>query len=365
MTDKIYLDHNATTPLDSSVKEDIIKALDFWQNPSSLNESANNVFNMIQNARCQIAQMCSAKPEGVIFTSGGTESNNWIIEAHDSILEAIAAKERKGLASVTLIPVDPTTGHVTVESVLEAITNETALVTIMMANNETGVLQPIVEIYSAIQQKFGKNRPILHCDAAQVAGKMNIDTSKLFVDVISIVGHKFYGPRIGALILSDSDLPLPPLLYGGKQESGRRSGTENTPMIVGLGSAAKCVNEKMSMQEDLENLRNYFEASLEETFGDNIIINFKSSPRLPNTSSVSFVGYSYRSRDLLQKCHTFYASTGSTCHRGEDSPVLRKCGIPYDVASKTVRFSVGKSTTKDEIDIVVKELAKLLNPDEF
>ncbi|CAP23934.2 Protein CBG02613 [Caenorhabditis briggsae] len=319
---KIYLDNNATTPLDDRVKTAISDALDLWANPSSNNENALNAAKAILESRNHLAEMFHVKTEDVVFTSGGTESNNWVIEGairsvrkngkkphvvttnieHPSIINPLQRRENDGEITVTYVSINPLTGFVTPESVLQAVTSDTCLVTVMLANNETGVLQPVSEICQLIRNKFKENSPFLHSDVAQAAGKIPIDVKLLGVNAVTVVGHKFYGPRNGALIYSSKSARLPPMVLGGNQESGLRSGTENTPMIVGLGEAARIYNEGSSNIESvLTQNRDYFEELLVKRLRNSHLIHFLGSPRLPNTSSVAFLDYPSHGCDLLEK----------------------------------------------------------------
>ncbi|KAF1766259.1 hypothetical protein GCK72_006215 [Caenorhabditis remanei] len=382
---KIYLDNNATTPLDDRVKTAITDALDLWANPSSNNANALKAADAILEARSHLGNMFGVEKEGVVFTSGGTESNNWVIEGairafrkknktliphivttnieHPSILEPLKRREEDGEITVTYVSVIPSTGYVTPQSIFDALTTATCLVTVMLANNETGVLQPVAEICRLIRDRLKENAPFLHSDVAQAAGKIPIDVNGLSVDAVTVVGHKFYGPRNGALIFNPKSERIPPMLLGGNQESGWRSGTENTPMIVGLGEAARIYNEASSNIETvLRQNRDYFEELLVKRLRNSHVIHFLGSPRLPNTSSVAFLDYPSHGCDLLEKCRTFNASTGAACHKNECSPILKACGISFAVASKTVRISFGRSTELAEIDTVLNELVELCSP---
>ena len=260
---KIYLDNNATTPLDDRVKTAITDALDLWANPSSNNENALKAADAIHEARIHLGNMFGVEKEDVVFTSGGTESNNWVIEGairafrkknnaliphivtsnieHPSILEPLKRREEDGeisefdqysfflsilciISAVTYVSVIPSTGYVTPQSIFDALTPATCLVTVMLANNETGVLQPVAEICRLIRDRLKENAPFLHSDVAQAAGKIPIDVNGLGVDAVTVVGHKFYGPRNGALIFNPKSERIPPMLLGGNQESGWRSG---------------------------------------------------------------------------------------------------------------------------------------------
>ncbi|CAD6192007.1 unnamed protein product [Caenorhabditis auriculariae] len=377
-----YFDNNATTPLDPSVMSSMRDAFDLWANPSSNNSNARKTALAISEARREIGKMFQVTSDDVIFTSGGTESNNWVIDSavrlhkynkrvgkphvvtssieHPAIKEPLLRRLRDEEIDVTFVEVSPETGAVRVEDVLTAMTSSTCLVTIMLANNETGVLQPVAEIGVSVRSKFG-NSVFIHTDAAQAVGKIAISIPDLHVDALTVVGHKFYGPRNGALVLrSRAEVALEPLFLGGNQEFGLRSGTENTPMVVGLGQAARVFNEASEeIEQRLRGTRDYFEAQLKECLGDEHKVHFGASPRLPNTSSVAFLNYEPHSCHLIENCKTFSASTGAACHKSECSPILTACGIPFSIASKTVRFSFGRSTTKEEVDLAVAELVSL------
>ncbi|CAL2032377.1 unnamed protein product [Caenorhabditis brenneri] len=385
MTSKIYLDNNATTPLDGRVKTAISEALDLWANPSSNNENALKAAQAILEARGHLAKMFNVENDGVVFTSGGTESNNWVIEGsiriarkvnqieiphivttnieHPSILEPLKRREEDGEIAVTYVAVNPSTGFVTTESILDALTPSTCLVTVMLANNETGVLQPVSDIFHSIRETFKEKSPFLHSDVAQAAGKIHVDVKSLGADAVTVVGHKFYGPRNGALIFNPEGIRVPPMLLGGNQESGWRSGTENTPMIVGLGEAARIYNENSeNIEKVLRYNRDHFEQLLVKCLQNCHLIHFHGSPRLPNTSSVAFLNYPSHGCDLLEKCKTFNASTGAACHKNECSPILKACGVPFETASKTLRISFGRMTKVAEIETVVEELVQLCSP---
>ncbi|CAI2344839.1 unnamed protein product [Caenorhabditis sp. 36 PRJEB53466] len=385
---RVYLDNNATTPMDDRVKEAVTGALDLWANPSSNNEYAGEAAEAIQKSRKHLAKMFNTNAEGVVFTSGGTEANNWVVDGairqfmdkqygglyilpphiittnieHPSISEAVRRKiadvyynsnfhSNMEQDMITFIPVDPNTGFVSPQAVIAALRVNTCLVSIMLANNETGVLQPVEYINRLIREKQKKDAPFmpfLHSDVAQAAGKVPVDVKAL-------------GER--STDFAPKTTKIPPFLIGGNQESGSRSGTENTPMIVGLGEAARVYNESAeNIESVLRQNRDHFEKLLVERLRNSHLIHFLSSPRLPNTSSVAFIDYPSHGCDLLEKCQTFYASTGAACHKNECSPILKACGIPFNVASKTVRISFGRSTQLTDIEKVVEELVQLCSP---
>ena len=265
----IYLDYNATTPVDPQVADAVHDALkEFWANPSSTGHELGRIARTALNkSKRQIARLIGLEEEeeaerSILFTSGGTECNNWVIESalqvaetiakphiitsdveHDSVTVCLRHWQQRGRCHVTWLPVDHSTGGVLPEAVMRALRPDTVLVTIMLANNETGALQPVAEVFDSVARWRGDAvLPLLHTDAAQALGKIPVHVQQLRADLITIVGHKFYGPRVGALYASRPMEMLRPLLLGGGQEDGLRAGTENTAMAVGLGAAAALVD---------------------------------------------------------------------------------------------------------------------------
>jgi selenocysteine lyase len=393
----IYLDYNGTCPMDAEVQEAISTSMRLdWQNPSSRYGEGPICKKSVEDARKKVAAMISASPEEIIFMSGGTEANNTVIHSvietfndfkaessigglphivtsqieHDSVSKTLEYYEAKGLCDVTRIPVQPNTGAVSPKAVIEALRPNTCLITVMWANNETGVVQPIDELARLLKEANATRaenwlpKISLHTDAAQMFGKLPVDVQKnTEIDYLTIVGHKFYGPRIGALFVRNGT-SIHPMLFGGGQENSHRPGTENTPMIVGLGKASELVTTNLK-NSNLDKLRDYLENRLLEEFPNGqVMINFKTSPRLPNTSSVSFVGLPGTAADLLKSCQQFVASTGAACHSGmgSASAILLACGIPVAVAQRTVRFSVGAYTKNSDIDKVIKEIRQVIGP---
>ena len=294
MTDSkpVYLDYNATTPLAPEVVEAVTSALAAWGNPSSGYQTGREARARVEAARAQVAEMIGAEPEEITFTSGGTEANHLAIWAalelyrgsdpaavstrcpspetraapachpasetrglphivtsnieHPAVTAPLAQLEARGWAAVTRVPVVRGSGRWSVASMLEAVTPDTCLVTVMLANNETGILQPVKELFSALRAAAPPTRvPILlHTDAAQAIGKIPVSGSELGADLVTIVGHKFYGPRIGVLY-HRKGVAVSPMFYGGGQETGLQPGTENTPMIAGLGAACGLVTRNL------------------------------------------------------------------------------------------------------------------------
>ena len=251
--------------------------------------------------------------------------------------------QKEGKIEVTFVPVNTSTGKVEVERIQECIRPNTCLVTVMMANNETGVIQPVEEIGRLCQTR----NILFHTDAAQAFGKIKVSVQDFPVDYITIVGHKFYGPRIGAIYHKKGVPNTPPIFYGGGQELGRRCGTENTPMAVGLGVAAESISLPKDYRELLEK-RELFISKLKEKL-DFIKVNFEKSARLPNTASICFVNLD--AGVILQKLEQcIEASRSAACHSGTGaSNVLIKSGLSLDEANSTIRFSVGRNTTLNDI----------------
>uniref|UniRef100_G1LPL0 Selenocysteine lyase n=1 Tax=Ailuropoda melanoleuca TaxID=9646 RepID=G1LPL0_AILME len=360
---KVYMDYNATTPLEPEVIQAMTEAMrEAWGNPSSPYPAGRKAKDIIDTARENIAKMIGGRPQDIIFTSGGTEVSCFIRLTLVRVFFPSA---------VTFVPVSKVNGQVEVEDILAAVRPATCLVTIMLANNETGVIMPISDIsqrIKALNQKRAASRlPVilLHTDAAQALGKRRVDVEDLGVDFLTIVGHKFYGPRIGALYVRGLGelTPLYPMLFGGGQERNFRPGTENTPMIAGLGKAAELVTRNCEAYEaHMRDVRDYLEERLAAEFDkQRIHLNsqFPGTERLPNTCNFSIRGPQLQGRAVLAQCRTLLASVGAACHSDHvdrPSPVLLSCGIPFDVARNALRLSVGRSTTRAEVDLVVQDL---------
>ncbi|KAL3993587.1 Aminotransferase class-V family protein [Acanthocheilonema viteae] len=392
--EKVYLDYNATTPIDKDVERSIMNAFQIWGNPSSNNELGKKAKDVIEEARENIARLLYVSAKEIFFTSGGTETNSWVIYnciehrktlwgrdykphimasiiEHPSVLEPLRDLKKKQEIDLTEIDIDMVTGRVQLDGLEEAFCDRTCLVSVMTANNETGVIQPVAavaEIARKCENKF-KSRIFVHSDASQAIGKVDVNINALNVDFVTVTGHKFYGPRIGALVIkAESKVPLEAMFLGGGQERSKRAGTENTPMIVGLGKAAQVALRGLEEYSGhMQKIRDYFEEQLKEALNDTIVINFETSERLPNTSSVAFVKYSGDASELLSNCKSFIASTGAACHAATQrcSQVLTACGIREEFALRTVRFSFGRNSTCDEVDRVVNELKAIMFMDRY
>lgn len=363
----IYLDHNATTPVDSLVVEAMQPFfMQYFGNPNSLNHSLGwQAEAAVENAREQLAIAISADPSEIVFTSGATEANNLAIKGvaesymargkhiitveteHSAILEPCRYLERLGF-NVTYLPVQPD-GLLNISALEQSIRPETILVSIMAANNEIGVLQPIAEIGKLCHEKG----VIFHTDAAQALGKIPLDVQSMNIDLLSMTAHKLYGPKgVGALYVRRrrSRVQLAPQTHGGGQERGLRSGTLCTPQIVGFGVAVKnaiaCQSQEMTRQKEL---RDRLWQSL-QSLAD-IHLNGHLNQRLPNNLSISIEGV--RGADLLAKLrHRVALSSGSACatQKVSSSHVIKALGRSDRLADATLRFGLGQRTTAAEIE---------------
>lgn len=369
---KIYLDYNASTPFAPEVVDAMQPLLkDYYGNPSALHWAGKPVKAFLHKAREQVAQLINCSPGEIIFTSGGSEANNLALKGfyfrnqhkgnhiitskieHPAIINPCKFLEKIG-ARVTYVGVDQY-GRVSPEEIEKAITKETILITIMHSNNETGTLQPINDI-GRIADRHGI---AFHTDASQSVGKVPVDVNELKVEMLTIAGHKLYAPKgIGALFIREG-VELEPLIHGAGHEHGLRAGTENTLLAVGLGKACEIVRVQLG-NHNQKNLSDYFWKQLEAEFGDQVVLNGHPEERLPNTINVSFVRRI--GQDLLDAIPQLAASTGSACHAGsiELSPVLKEMNVPEEVGMGAIRFSLGRYTTKDEINTVVKALKETL-----
>ena len=368
----IYLDYNASTPIHPAVQTAITPFLaGSYGNPSSGHWAGAPAAQAVAHARAQIADLLGCSPAEVVFTSGGTESNNTALQGaflaagagkrhivttsieHPAIIEPCRFLERLG-AEVTHVGVDPY-GLVDPDDVAEAIRPDTLLVSVMHANNEVGTVEPIAEI-SRITREAGV---LLHSDAAQSAGKVATKVDELGVDLLSLAGHKFYAPKgVGALYVRQGT-NLEPFMHGAGHESGRRAGTENVLLDVGLGAAAELA-EDLSWTSGVREQRDWLWGELHELCGDRLVLNGHPTQRLANTLNVSFVGH--RGADILAALPELAASTGSACHADSItlSPVLDAMGAPLDVGAGAIRFSLGRMTTHAELEALVTRLAEVL-----
>ncbi len=369
----IYLDNAASTPVHEQVLQAMIPYLqEQFGNPSSIHTFGRYANRAIKNARKQIANLINADPEEILITSGGTESNNTalfgmaqakkgnhiIISSieHDAILEPCKILEKKGF-EITLIPVDDS-GMIDIKNIENSISTKTCLVSIMFANNEVGTIQSIEEISKICHQK---NIPF-HTDAVQAIGKIELDVKKLGIDMLSISSHKINGPKgVGALYIKKG-IEIEPFIYGGGQEDGMRSGTENVASIVGFGKA--CELAKENLQENISHLKNLQEKLITRVLKEipYVTLNGHKDHRIPNNAHFTFLGVS--GEDLIIKLdeNGIAASTGSACsvHVQKESHVLRAMGFSHDQITGSLRLTVGILNTELEIEKTVDILKNVI-----
>jgi len=351
MKNPVYMDHNATTAVRPAVKDALIQALELTGNPSSVHGAGRGVRKLVEDAREQVAALVGAMPAGVVFTSGGTEANNLAIPGagtrrvlvsaveHVSVLKSVAAPEIIAVDSKGLIDLGA------LDAALE-VNQEAALVSVMLANNETGVIQPVAEV-SSLAKKHGA---LFHCDAVQAAGKIVIDMKALGIDMLTLSAHKIGGPQgIGALVLAD-DQTLSPIIRGGGQERSRRAGTENLPGIVGFGVAAAEALKNLSVFADVRDWRDRIEAELSRHQG--VCIFGASVSRLANTTCLTMPGVEAEHQLIALDLAGIAVSAGSACSSGkvEPSHVLAAMGIEADEAATAIRVSLGWNTTEHDIE---------------
>ena len=364
----IYLDFNATTPIAPEVAAAISQVLaEPFGNPSSEHWAGLPARQAVEKARTQVAALLHCNSDEIVFTSGGSESNNHALKGvffaqggrgghivttqveHPAVLNPCRFLERLG-ASVTYLSVDRF-GRVDPEDVRRAITPRSILISVMHANNEVGTLQPISEI-----ARIAQERGILfHTDAAQSAGKIPVRVDELGVDLLSLAGHKLYASKgVGALYVRRG-VRLEPLIHGAGHESGRRAGTENILLDVALGAACELAQSWLGV-ESIRQLRDLFWELLQARFGERVILNGHPTDRLPNTLNVSLVGKI--GSTILSGLQGVAASTGSACHSGsvELSPVLKAMQVLPEIGMGAIRFSLGRTTTREEIEQVVSRL---------
>jgi cysteine desulfurase len=378
----IYFDNNATTPVAPEVFDEMLPYLkEFYGNPSSMHTFGGQLHRKVEETRFKVAQLIGAEPEEIIFTSCGTESDNTAIMSaveslpskrhiittrveHPAVLNFCKHLARKGFR-VTFLPVN-NNGQLNIDELLKVLDEDTALVSIMYANNETGIVFPIVEIAEILK----KRRILFHTDAVQAVGKIPIDTKKLPVDMLSLSGHKLHAPKgVGALYVRKGTR-FYPYIIGGHQERRRRAGTENMASIIGLGKACELAGKNLTEEISyLKGLRNKLETALLKSCPD-VRINGDINNRLPNTTNLSFEYVEGEAVLLRLNEYGVCASSGSACTSGslEPSHVLRAMGVPFTAIHGSIRFSLSRYNTEAEIDRVIeimpgviKEL-RLLSP---
>ncbi|MFB4164561.1 cysteine desulfurase family protein [Alteribacillus sp. JSM 102045] len=370
---KIYMDFNASTPLAPEVKQIINDLGDgAYGNPSASHWAGSPAKMAVEKARQQVASLIGAASEEVIFTSGGTESNNHVLKGiveanhrkkthivttkaeHPAILEPCRYLEKKHGVSVTYIDTD-TYGQIHPEDIKKAITDNTILVSVMHANNETGTIQPLEEIAEITR----RHSIPFHTDASQSLGKIPVNVDKLGVDFLTIAGHKIYAPKgIGALYMR-SGCTLPSFMHGAGHEQGRRAGTENVILAGALGQACESAKQDHNIKR-IKELRDQFWVELQETFGSLVHLNGHPNQRLPNTLNVSFIGYT--GQEILERVPELAASTGAACHSGtvQLSSVLEAMGVDEETGKGAVRFSLGRYSEEKDVRVVMERLKEVL-----
>ena len=373
----VYLDNNATTMVDPLVFEEMKPYFcDLYGNPSSMHEFGGHVMKAVNKAREQVKEFLGAKDaKEIIFTASGSEGDNMairgVLEAnknkkhiittkieHPAVLNVYKYLEKQGY-EVTYLDVD-SQGNLDLNQLSESITDDTALVSIMYANNETGVILPVEKAAKIVKQKNPKIK--FHTDAVQAAGKIPFDVKNTEIDLMTIAGHKIHAPKgIGALYVKTGTL-LPAFVIGGHQERGKRAGTENVPYIVGLGKACELAQKSMDFElNEVKRLRDKLENGILKTIY-NAKINGSTTNRVPNTTNI---GFQYIEGELILLHLSdlgICASSGSACTSGslEPSHVLKSMGVPFESLHGSIRFSLSRFTTEEEIDYTLKVLPEVI-----
>jgi len=375
MRRRIYLDYNATTPVAPEVLEAMLPFLrDRFGNASSVHWEGQVAKQAVDDAREAVAAFLGVEPREIVFTSGGTEADNLAVQGiarqyawrgrhvlvsaieHPAVLEAAKALRHEGF-DVETIPVTAD-GVVDLDRFQEMLRPDTILVSVMAANNETGVIQPVEAIGAVCRER----EIYFHVDAVQAVGKIPVEPRRWGCDLLSLSAHKIYGPKgVGALYVRQG-VDLTPILYGGFQERGRRSGTENVPGIVGLGAACRYIAERwMAEAERLAELRDRWEAELRREWPD-VWVHGQKAPRVPNTSMFSLPGTDGEALLIRLDLEGVAVSTGSACSSGrlEPSHVLQAMGVPPEVVRGSIRVSLGRDTTWDDLATLLGVLREVV-----
>jgi cysteine desulfurase len=375
---RVYLDHSATTPVDSRVANAMARAVvETFGNASSVHGFGQQARAAIDRARREVAALIGAKQNEIVFTSGGTEANNLAIRGlcetsaahgrhiitsaieHPSVSGVCTELEKRGW-EVTRLPVYGN-GIVRIEDVAQALRRETVLITVMLANNEIGTIQPITQIGSLVREKRSAGQKLwLHTDAVQAAGRLPLNVDELGCDLLTISGHKLYAPKgIGALYVRRG-VRLHVQNVGGHQERERRAGTENVPGIIAFGEAAKLAREELAQRSQHDRtLRDRFEAQVRDRISD-VVMNGDRERRLGHLSNISFRFIEGEGLLINLDLEGVAVSTGSACSSGtlEPSPVIRALGVDDEVARGSIRFSFGKDNTEADVDYTVEVLVR-------
>jgi cysteine desulfurase len=387
-TRKVYLDHSATTPVDRRVVESMLPFLtEKFGNASSVHSFGQEARAAVDRARREVAALIGARANEVVFVSGGTEANNLAIRgitettlSTDStrssarkghvITSAIEHSSVRGISDdlekrgwqITRLPVYAD-GVVRVDDVRAALQPDTVLISVMLANNEIGTIQPLEEIGALVREERPRGRKLwLHTDAVQAAGRVPISIDSLGCDLLSLSAHKLYAPKGSGALFVRRGVRLSPQILGGHQERERRAGTENVPGIVGFGAAAKLAREEMEQRSRHDELlRDRFEAGVTERI-DEIVFNGSRARRLSHLSNISFRFIEGEGLLISLDLHGVAVSTGSACSSGtlEPSPVIRALGRDDELARGAIRFSFGKDNTEEDVDYVIDALARVV-----
>ena len=374
---RIYFDHNATTPVDPAVAETIARVMtEEYGNASSVHHFGQRAKAVLDDARSSVAALLDAEPSEIVFTSGGTESDNFALRGvaealeptgrrhliassieHEAVLVTLRALARRGWRT-TLLSVDAS-GILRPETLAEALTDDTAIVSVMHANNEIGTIQPVAELARLAHTRGA----LFHTDAVQTIGKVPVNVRALGVDLLSLSAHKFNGPKGAGALWIKRGARVTAILTGGKHERSRRAGTENVPAIAGLGVAARLAAKKVTPESPrLAALRN----RLEETILAQVpgtAINGDREPRVPNTTNISFEAVEAESLLIALDLEGIAVSTGSACSSGtlEPSHVLRAMGLPSPRTQNSIRLSLGAGNTDAEVDFVASKLPAIVD----
>jgi len=370
----IYVDNNATTKVDTEVLDAMLPYFsDYYGNPSSMHSFGGETGYKIAEARARVAALINASPDEIIFTSCGTESDNTAINAalrthpgkkhiittrveHPAIKSLCEDLSRNG-HRITYVPVD-NEGLLDIDYFYDHITDDTAIVSVMWANNETGVIFPIEEIAGELSERG----IVFHTDAVQAAGKIPIDVQKVQVDMLSMSGHKIHAPKGIGVIYIRKGTRFSPFLIGGHQETGRRGGTENVATIIGMGKACELAMENIeNEQTKIKRLRDMLEAEILKTVPSSMV-NGNRENRLPTTTNISFEFVEGEAILLMLNEYGICASSGSACTTGslEPSHVLRAMGVPYTAAHGSIRFSLSKYNTEKEIKHIIEKVPPII-----
>jgi cysteine desulfurase len=373
---RVYFDYNATTPLAPEVTEAVVRATrDVFGNASSVHHFGQQAKTVMDDARSAIAALINADPSEIVFTSGGTESDNFAIRGaaealeatgrrhliasaieHEAVLNTLRALARRGCRT-TLLPLDAS-GIVAPDRLRDAVDADTALVSVMHANNEIGTIQPVAAL-AAIAHEHGA---LMHSDAVQSLGKIPVDVRELGVDLLSLSAHKFNGPKGAGVLWIKRGTRMQPVLTGGKHERNRRAGTENVPAIAGLGVAARLASGKLAAEAArVSALRDRLEAGILARV-PGTAVNGARDGRVPNTTNISFDRVEAESLLIALDLEGIAVSTGSACSSGtlEPSHVLRAMGLPTHRTQNSLRFSLGMFSTEEEVDRVIEVLPRLV-----